>query len=174
MFRKIVDSYENNFGKINIDENNNLVTMDWKKIKYKYWISIDSYDKKDNLKSKNEFSWRITKKEDYELLKNLNHYCMDSKYLKTLSKFIVNGTLSKKIKKLYEKIKTKKVKILIFEINMFHKLKISEIIKVNNKKVLYIGAGDTNFQSHFVVGAGLNRFLNLFEKIIHLIPIIKY
>jgi hypothetical protein len=69
VFRKIVDSYENNFGKINIDENNNLVTMDWKKIKYKYWISIDSYDKKDNLKSKNEFSWRITKKEDYELLK---------------------------------------------------------------------------------------------------------
>ena len=166
-------NYENEFGKIIINEEENIVKMEWKNNDYRYWISIDSFNKKDNLNGRNELTLRIINSNDYALLKTFNNHCINSKYLKILTKYLVNSTLIKKFNKTYKKNKNRKMKLTVFEINMIHKIKISEIIKIKNKNILYIGAGDTNFQSHFVVGAGLNRFLTLFEKIIHLIPLIN-
>ena len=55
-------------------------------------------------------------------------------------------------------------KIDVWSIYIRHAIKICDIIKVNNKKVLYVGAGDTIFHSHFIVGAGLNRILDFTVK----------
>ncbi len=52
----------------------------------------------------------------------------------------------------------------IFNTNMRHAIEISKVIKIKNHKVLYIGAGDTIFHSHFTTGSGLNRVLSFAVK----------
>ena len=52
----------------------------------------------------------------------------------------------------------------VFSIYIRHAIKVSDIITINKHKILYIGAGDTIFHSHFITGAGLNRTLDFSVK----------
>ena len=52
----------------------------------------------------------------------------------------------------------------IWAIYIRHTLQVSEVVKIDNHKVLYIGAGDTIFHSHFITGAGLNRIIHFAVK----------
>ncbi len=52
----------------------------------------------------------------------------------------------------------------VWGIFMRHGIKISDVFKVNNRDILFIGAGDTIFHSHFIAGAGLNRIFDFTVK----------
>jgi hypothetical protein len=52
----------------------------------------------------------------------------------------------------------------VWGIYMRHQIKISDTINIGNKKILFIGAGDTIFHSHFITGAGLNRIFDFTVK----------
>jgi hypothetical protein len=52
----------------------------------------------------------------------------------------------------------------VWSIYMRHGIKISDVFKLNNRDILFIGAGDTIFHSHFIVGAGLNRIFDFTVK----------
>ena len=56
------------------------------------------------------------------------------------------------------------IKFDIWGIYMRHQIKIADVININNKKILFIGAGDTIFHSHFIIGAGLNRIFDFTVK----------
>lgn len=52
----------------------------------------------------------------------------------------------------------------VWGVYMRHGIKISDVFKINNRDVLFIGAGDTIFHSHFIVGSGLNRLFDFTVK----------
>jgi len=56
------------------------------------------------------------------------------------------------------------IKFDVWGVYMRHQIKISDVININNKKTLFIGAGDTIFHSHFITGAGLNRIFDFTVK----------
>lgn len=56
------------------------------------------------------------------------------------------------------------IKFDVWGVYMRHQIKISDVIKMNDKEILFVGAGDTIFHSHFVVGAGLNRIFDFTVK----------
>ena len=47
---------------------------------------------------------------------------------------------------------------------MRHSISISKVVTYDDHNFLYIGAGDTIFHSHFIVGAGLNRTISFAVK----------
>jgi hypothetical protein len=52
----------------------------------------------------------------------------------------------------------------VWGVYMRHGIKISDVCKINKRDVLFIGAGDTIFHSHFITGAGLNRIFDFTVK----------
>ncbi len=61
----------------------------------------------------------------------------------------------------------------VWGIYMRHAIKISDVFTVNKRNVLFIGAGDTIFHSHFITGAGLNRIFDFTVKCANLLVNIK-
>ena len=61
----------------------------------------------------------------------------------------------------------------VWTIYIRHTIQPSEIFKVNKKNILYIGAGDTIFHSHFITGAGLNRTIAFATKCANLLTLLK-
>jgi hypothetical protein len=56
------------------------------------------------------------------------------------------------------------IKFDVWGVYIRHQIKISDVININNKKILFVGAGDTIFHSHFITGAGLNRIFDFTVK----------
>jgi hypothetical protein len=56
------------------------------------------------------------------------------------------------------------IKFDIWGVYMRHQIKIADVVNINNKKILFVGAGDTIFHSHFITGAGLNRIFDFTVK----------
>jgi hypothetical protein len=61
------------------------------------------------------------------------------------------------------------IKIDVWQIYIRHAIKISDVFTVDKRKVIYIGAGDTIFHSHFITGAGLNRIFDFSVKCANLL-----
>ncbi len=61
----------------------------------------------------------------------------------------------------------------VWGVYMRHGIKISDVFKINNRDVLFIGAGDTIFHSHFIVGSGLNRLFDFTVKCANMLDRIK-
>ena len=61
----------------------------------------------------------------------------------------------------------------VWSIYIRHAIQPCEIFNIKGKKILYIGAGDTIFHSHFIVGAGLNRSLKFSIKCANLLENLK-
>jgi hypothetical protein len=92
--------------------------------------------------------------------------------------------LSKDVKKFFLDVVGKYIenitgdKILIsfylFNTNIHHSIEISKSYKVKDKNILYIGAGDTIFHSHWLTGAGLNRTIDFTVKCVHLMSLLYF
>jgi hypothetical protein len=65
-------------------------------------------------------------------------------------------------------------KFNVFNTNIHHAIEITKVFKIKNKKILYIGAGDTIFHSHWYTGAGLNRTLDFTTKTSHLMSLLYF
>jgi hypothetical protein len=59
------------------------------------------------------------------------------------------------------------IKFDVWGVYMRHQIKIADVININNKKILFIGAGDTIFHSHFIIGSGLNRIFDFTVKCVN-------
>lgn len=56
------------------------------------------------------------------------------------------------------------IKFDVWGVHMRHQIKISDTFIVNKRNILFIGAGDTIFHSHFITGSGLNRIFDFTVK----------
>jgi hypothetical protein len=62
-----------------------------------------------------------------------------------------------------------------FEVKMYYRPRVTFPIQTEqNGTTLYVGMGDTNFQSHYILGAGLNRMIPIALYTLHLLPILMY
>lgn len=109
--------------------------------------------------------------------KMFNGLCVKKENMIDVIKMVRDERLKKKIAGLYIKEIRKNDKIDFiqfnsFKMNMYHRLKASEIMRTGKQHFLYIGTGDTIFSSHYAVGAGLNRTLLFSIKTSHLFPML--
>ncbi len=116
----------------------------------------------------------IHNEEDYKLFNGL---CVKKENMIEVIKRVKDDRLRRKIAGLYMKEIRKNEKIDFiqfnsFKMNMYHRLKVSEIMRSGKQQFLYIGTGDTIFSSHYAVGAGLNRTLVFSIKTSHLFPML--
>lgn len=117
-------------------------------------------------------SLKIRNIEDLKLFTKFNRFYLDYNNIINFSKNITDDNERKLFYNLLKKFKKEEnliFKIRIFQINMRHKIKISDTFKINKKKVLLIGVGDTIFHSHFIKGAGINRVFDFAAKCCNLI-----
>ena len=148
---ELVELHDNNkfkknyyYGSISVHKNDSTMTFITK-----YDIDIvNNYDLLylNNLKHK-----QFTFSEISEIIKGISD---------NISRNFLNAILSSKKSLYHDCILT----VDVFSIYIRHMIKICDIIKINKMKVLYIGAGDTIFHSHFITGAGLNRTLDFTVK----------
>jgi len=110
--------------------------------------------------------YNIAYQEDYDALSVLNNKCTTIskniiKYFGILSDIKLEKYIIRAIKKYINS--SAKIKFYVFETKICHKLNICGLI---NDQTIYVGAGDTIFSSHFLLGAGLNRLLNFTNHVI--------
>ena len=160
----------NDTNEIKIDVNKAEVTWINNSIKNKYFVHFD-YTDKINKDLKNYFDkyQEINKTSDLDIIKLLNNKCLKIKDKTAfIDSFLIN--IKNKILK-YHFLnllkKDKKVKINLIETKMYHLLNISTLI--NKNRTVYIGAGDTIYSGHFILGAGLNRTYVMMDMIINMI-----
>ena len=150
----------------------NEARLTWKdNINYRYYLTIEIYDDDGKLVSTAIQSYNIFFPEDLELLSKFHKKCFKAKKdklfeINDIFSNMKDRRLSTIIKKTLLRYKKYSFKFLLIESKIYHKLKISEVIKQKSQDTLYIGAGDTIFSSHFTIGAGLNRLLHITNHII--------
>jgi hypothetical protein len=159
---------------LEIDINRNLVLLknDSKHIVNYYYGSMTLYnsDSNDSLTFYDKYDIDIMNKEDliyFNTLKN-KYYT----FKETIN--IIKGITDDDTRNfLYTMINNNDNKYLIkfdvWGIYIRHAIKISDVFKVNNRDILFIGQGDTIFHSHFITGAGLNRTLDFAVKCANMI-----
>jgi hypothetical protein len=148
--------------KLKVEPENNMVYLKKHDIMDYYFGSMMLYDNDLNLFKKFDFDIMI--KED---LFNLNK--IKNKYYDYNDSINIIKSIKNKMTRnfLFNLIQGYDKYLFMFDIwgvNIKHQIKISDTFKVNNREILLIGAGDTIFHSHFIVGAGLNRTLDFSVK----------
>lgn len=150
---------------------NNEAKLNWKdNMKNKYYVYLDTYNKDGKLIDSDPYPTNIVFEEDLQFFKQVK-----DKYIKIRKSQIddIMGFLEKNIKdlRLLKDLQNRIldsanriIKFVLVEIQIYHKLKISAVIKQNNQNTLYIGTGDTIFSSSWIIGAGLNRLLYFIKK----------
>jgi hypothetical protein len=178
---------ENKLYKIVINKKKNNATLIWKKNNiYKSYLDIQYFDKnKNNIYSFNKehiisHTMMLSNNKNYKTASVNNNKYMS---FKSFIKFINNLENNFEVKELKETLKSNNfhnyiesisyVKISIINTNITHALKISKTFIHNNHKCIYIGLGETIFKGHFVIGAGLQRVMDITTKICNLLPIIN-
>ncbi len=163
--------------KLDIDIEKNLVLLqnDSKHIDNYFYGSLILHSTNNNkLIFHKNFDIDINNKHDLFYLNNVkNKYY---KYEETID--IIKGIKDDTNRNLLYSLINNNYKDLIFEFDVWavymrHAIKISNVFKVNNRDILFIGAGDTIFHSHFLTGSGLNRIFDFTVKCINLIDRIK-
>lgn len=161
---------------LNYDKKNNLIKLDKRVDKvfvpHYYYVSI--------IILKNNFvfdsiSLEIKNSQDLKLFMNYNKTFMNYNNILNFSTNVDDSNQRKFFTYILRKFKNESnlvFKIRLFQINMRHKIKISQVTKINKKEVLYIGAGDTIFHSHFARGAGINRVIDFSAKCCNLLETI--
>lgn len=151
--------------KYQIIKTGNDLKLDWLgHINKKYYIGIEIYT---NNKYTQLPFYNIAYQEDYDALSVLNNKCVTVsksiiKYFSILSDIKLEKYIVTIVKKYINRGSTK-IKFYVFETKICHKLNICGLI---NDETIYVGAGDTIFSSHFLLGAGLNRLLNFTNYVI--------
>ena len=163
---------------LNIEKENNLVKLiDYPKNKeFKknhYYGSLMVYDK--DLNFGNKYDIDINDISDLKLLLKIKKkYYSINDILEIVSNFkdytcrnFLNTILYK------NNYENNLFSFDVWEIYIRHCIQPCEIFTVNKKNILYIGAGDTIFHSHFITGAGLNRTLNFSIKCANILSLLK-
>ena len=163
-----------------IDKDQNLVHLidypkDKKFKKNHFYGSMMVYDK--NLNFINKFDIDINESADLKLLSTIKKKYFNYKNTKELlTNFKDNTDRNFLYNILLKYEKDFKDHLFVFDvwaIYIRHCIQPSEIFKVNKKNILYIGAGDTIFHSHFITGAGLNRTIAFSIKCGNLLTLLK-
>ena len=161
------DKYE-----VNVDVNSNEARLYWKDgMEDRYYLNIEVYDNKSKFLYSHYANLKIIYEYDYLLLSKLHNKCIKLKKNKfyDVSKIfdsMRDTQLSRYIKTSLLENENYYIKFYIVESQIYHKLLISGVIKNKGYECLYIGAGDTIFSSHYVIGAGLNRILNFMNQVV--------
>ena len=159
--------------KLIIESNNNIVLLapydDMNKfIKNHYYSSLSVYKYDKTLSYITKYDIDITNNSDLKYINKLKNKNYTYTNIILLIKGIKNNIMRNFLFNIiinHEKQYSNYLFIFdIWSIYIKHAIKISDIIQVNKHKALYIGAGDTIFHSHFIVGAGLNRTLDFTIK----------
>ena len=175
---KWIERFNKNEDSINkkllIKPDKNLVELipitENKFIKNNYYASI-SIHKNDKTKTfLNKYDIDIMNKYDLLFLNQLKN--KEYNYNEIL--IIISGIKDSIARNFLHNILTEKYSEYIMYIDVWsiyvrHAIKICDTFIVNKKPVLYIGAGDTIFHSHFIVGAGLNRTLDFSVKCVNML-----
>jgi hypothetical protein len=178
---------ENRKYKVLINEQNNYAKLVWKtKNTHRYYFDVLflNNDKRSiySLMNYNVISFSIMISDDTNYNIGIkNSKCMTFNNFQKLINNMKNNFEIRKIKKYLqttyfaEYIKQiKYVKVRVIEADLQHALKISKHIQINKHNTLYIGLGDTIFRGHFIIGAGLQRVMDITTKICNLIPVLHY
>jgi hypothetical protein len=166
------------FPKLNIDVEKNLVTLDIPKIDKKTFLKnyyyanliiLDKYDGKLIFRLKIDID--VNNYSDLKLFINLKNKYFIRKDVITICKkikdnyvrnFVYNSILK------YTSVENNQESLIynfeIFNTYLRHSISISKVVTYDDHNFLYIGAGDTIFHSHFIVGAGLNRTISFAVK----------
>ena len=163
-----------------VNKKENLVHLvdhpvDKKFKKNHFYGSLMVYDNKLNFI--NKFDIDINESADLKLLNQIKKkYFTFDNTLKIVSNFkdeLDRNFLNTILNNYKNDYQDKIFKFDIWSIYIRHCIQPSEIFKVNNKKILYIGAGDSIFHSHFITGAGLNRTIGFAVKCANLLTLLK-
>lgn len=166
------------YPKLNINVEKNLVTLDIPKIDKKnffknyYYGSLIILDRCDGkLIFKSKIDININNYNDLKLFINLKNKYFIKDDVITICKKIKDDNIRNFVYNSISNYKTGKdtKQHLIYNFEIFntylrHSISVSKVITYDNHSFLYIGAGDTIFHSHFVVGAGLNRTISFAVK----------
>jgi hypothetical protein len=158
--------------KLEIIPEQNLVILptDSKHIINYFYGSLTLYNNNEPLIFNNKFDIDIMNVEDLMYLNKLKYKyftCNDAlELIKGIKDDNTRNFLYTIMKSKYKDTKETNyiVSFDVWSIYIRHAIKISDIITVNKKKVLFISAGDSIFHSHFITGAGLNRILDFTVK----------
>ena len=140
-------------------------------VKNYFYASLTCYNFK-ALKWKDKIDINIENETDlksYIELKGKYFYIED---LIQICRIIKDSNERNKIYQFYKKFMKKKsinskdyiISFDVWHTYMRHSIECSRIIDHDSHKILYIGAGDTIFHSHWVIGAGMNRTIDFAVK----------
>ncbi len=168
---KIDDSWLNKINlnglrNLSINKENNLLLLenDKKHIYNYFFASMEIYINDDKLTFHSKYDIDINNGTDLVYLnKTKNKYYKYKDAINIISG-IKDDTNRNFLYTMVQNHNNYLIKFDVWGIYMRHQIKISDVININNKKILFIGAGDTIFHSHFIIGAGLNRIFDFTVK----------
>lgn len=139
-----------------------------------FYASLMVYDI--NLNFFNKFDIDIKNNDDLLFLNSIKKKYFNFKNLKKILRNIKDDIDRNFLYNILKKNNNFDDKLFFFDvwsIYIRHCIQPSEIFKVNGRKILYIGAGDTIFHSHFIIGAGLNRTIKFSIKCANLLTLLR-
>lgn len=157
---------------LNIDINKNLVLLnhDSKHIINYFYGSITLYYNNDTLTFYQKFDFDVMNKKDLMYLNMIkNKYFDHENTIKLIKGISDDNTRNFLYTMIHNDYNNYLFSFDVWGIYIRHAIKISDVFLVNKRKVLFIGAGDTIFHSHFITGAGLNRILDFTVKCANMI-----
>jgi hypothetical protein len=152
--------------------NNNEYRLQWKNnIDNRFFLTIEVFDDKGKYIYSPITTHNIFYAQDVIFFAKFHNKCLKIKPKKInriieLFDNINDLKLAKKTQSVLLENFNKNIKFFIIEAEMYNKISIASIIKQPNQNTIYIGAGNTIFSSHFVVGAGLNRLLPFINNVV--------
>ena len=140
-------------------------------VKNYFYASLTCYNFK-TLKWKDKIDINIENETDLKTYLDFKDKYLHIEDLSQVCRVIKDPNERAKIYQFHKKFMKKKTinskeYIVTFDVwntYMRHSIECSRIINHNGHKILYIGAGDTIFHSHWVIGAGMNRTIDFAVK----------
>ncbi len=157
---------------LDIDINKNLVLLnhDSKHIINYFYGSVTLYYNNDTLTFYQKFDFDVMNKKDLMYLNMIkNKYFDHENTIKLIKGISDDNTRNFLYTMIHNDYHNYLFSFDVWGIYIRHAIKISDVFLVNKRKVLFIGAGDTIFHSHFITGAGLNRILDFTVKCANMI-----
>lgn len=168
------DNFKFKKNKHELIRENNLLKINWPDNNHKKYLFIYFLNKQFKSLFVNYYDvFPITNEDDYKLLNNI---CIDKKHIINIINKITDNKLKKFLITIIRILKDdiynniSYINLTTAEVKLYSQLKIAFL--VNNKKCAWIGAGDTIFHSHYLIGSGLTRTISLSSKIINLLELI--
>ena len=151
-----------------VDKNLVVLNNDSKHIVNFFYASMSLFYNNETLTFYDKFDVDIMNKEDLMFFNKLKNKYFTYKDTIDIIKGIKDNMVRNFLYTMIHNYKETSTEYLItfdvWGIYIRHAIKISDVFNVNNRKILFIGAGDTIFHSHFLTGAGLNRTLDFSVK----------